>query len=213
MYINSQCVEQGFKTRTEPYGPTRKTLNCSLLRFFQPQKPFYGKKQGPVQTMVGPHDSENRDQTTSHDSLLPIESKQTNKQTKKKGKRKKTRTKQGWHHEATASSSSSFFFFFVFSICLPLSFNGSCRFNSELFFLLFGVLIGLAIVESSFCNLRPLDHTTISFYSSSHSHQLDLSVMVFADCCFSFFLSALFPTALSAFFSLSLCILLLPLHS
>ena len=60
-----------------------------------------------------------------------------------------------------------------------------------------------AIVESSFCNLIPLDHTAISFYSSSHSHQLDLSIMIFADCCFSIFLSTLFPIALSAFFSLS----------
>ena len=123
-------------------------------------------------------------------------------------------TKYGWCREATASSSSSsFFLFFFFSVRLPLSFNSSREFSSQLFFLLFWVLTGLAIVESSFCNLRPLDHTTISFYSSSHSHQLDLSIMVFADCCFSFFLSALFPTALSAFFSLSLCILLLPLHS
>ena len=72
------------------------------------------------------------------------------------------------------------------------------------FFLLFWVLTSLAIVESSFCNLRPLDHTTISFYSSSHSHQLDLSIMVFADCCFSIFLSALFPIALSTFFPPSL---------
>ena len=64
----------------------------------------------------------------------------------------------------------------------------------------FWVLTGLAIVESSLCNLRPLDHSTISFYSSSHSHQLDLSIMVYADCCFCVFLSALFPMALSAFF-------------
>ena len=32
------------------------------------------KKQGPVQTAVGPHGSENRDQTASHGSLLPFES-------------------------------------------------------------------------------------------------------------------------------------------
>ena len=31
------------------------------------------KKQGPVLTAVGPHGSENRDQTGSHGSLLPIE--------------------------------------------------------------------------------------------------------------------------------------------
>ena len=32
-----------------------------------------GKKQGPVRTAVGPHGSENRDQTASHGSLLPFE--------------------------------------------------------------------------------------------------------------------------------------------
>ena len=80
------------------------------------------------------------------------------------------------------------------------------------FLLLFWVLIGLAIVESSFCNLRPLDHTTISFYFSSHSHQLDLSIMVFVDCCLAFFFLHFFRL-LFLHFSLSLCILLLPLHS
>ena len=34
-----------------------------------------GKKQGPVRIAVGPHGSQNRDQTTSHGSLLPFESK------------------------------------------------------------------------------------------------------------------------------------------
>ena len=32
-----------------------------------------GKKQGLVRTAVGPHGSENHDQTASHNSLLPFE--------------------------------------------------------------------------------------------------------------------------------------------
>ena len=31
------------------------------------------KKKGPVRTAVGPHGSENRDQTASHGSLLPFQ--------------------------------------------------------------------------------------------------------------------------------------------
>ena len=53
------------------------------------------KKQGTFQTTVQPHGSENRDQTTSHDSLLPIESKQTNKQTKKKGEKEEDKDEVG----------------------------------------------------------------------------------------------------------------------
>ena len=34
-----------------------------------------GKKQGPVRIAVGPHGSQNRDQTASHGSLFPFESK------------------------------------------------------------------------------------------------------------------------------------------
>ena len=34
-----------------------------------------GKKQGPVRIAVGPHGSQNRDQTAFHGSLLPFESK------------------------------------------------------------------------------------------------------------------------------------------
>ena len=33
-----------------------------------------GKKQGPVQTAIGSHGSENRNKTASHGSLLPIKS-------------------------------------------------------------------------------------------------------------------------------------------
>ena len=36
--------DQGFETRTEPYGPIEKTSNRLFLRFFKPQEPFYGKK-------------------------------------------------------------------------------------------------------------------------------------------------------------------------
>ena len=56
------------------------------------------KKQGPMQTAVGPHGSENRNQTASHGSLLPIESEPQKKKKKKnteKEKRKKMMTKQG----------------------------------------------------------------------------------------------------------------------
>jgi len=41
-----------------------------------------GKKQGLVRTVVGPHGFENRDQTTSHSSLLPFESKPFKKKKK-----------------------------------------------------------------------------------------------------------------------------------
>ena len=45
-----------------------------LCGSFGLKNPFMGKKQGPVRTVVEPHNSENRDQTTSHGSLLPFES-------------------------------------------------------------------------------------------------------------------------------------------
>ena len=37
---------QGFQTRTGPYGPTEKPANLSVLRFFKLQEPSYGKKTG-----------------------------------------------------------------------------------------------------------------------------------------------------------------------
>ena len=43
-----------------------------------------GKKQGPVQTAVGSHGSENRNKTASHGSLLPIESEPKNNNNNKK---------------------------------------------------------------------------------------------------------------------------------
>ena len=52
------------------------------------------KKQGTIRTAVQPHGSENRDQTASHDSLLPFESeplkKQKQKQKQKNEKQKRT---------------------------------------------------------------------------------------------------------------------------
>ena len=58
-----------------------------------------GKKQGPVQTAVGSHGSENRNKTASHGSLLPIESEPKKKKiiikNIEKEKRKKATTKQG----------------------------------------------------------------------------------------------------------------------
>ena len=41
------------------------------------------KKQGLVRTEVGPHGSENHDQTASHDCLLPIESEPKKKKSRK----------------------------------------------------------------------------------------------------------------------------------
>ena len=49
------------------------------------------KKQGPVQTAVGPHSSENHDQTASHNFLLPFESKPYKNKKIKKIKNKKHR--------------------------------------------------------------------------------------------------------------------------
>ena len=43
-----------------------------------------GKKQGLVRTAVGPHGSENHDQTASHGSLLPFEFEPLKKKKKKK---------------------------------------------------------------------------------------------------------------------------------
>ena len=47
-----------------------------------------GKKQGPVQTAVGSHGSENRNKTASHGSLLPIESEPKKKNNNNKKHRK-----------------------------------------------------------------------------------------------------------------------------
>ena len=38
--------QQGFETRTGPYGPTGKTSNRSCLRFVKPQEPLHGKIAG-----------------------------------------------------------------------------------------------------------------------------------------------------------------------
>ena len=57
-----------------------------------------GKKQGPVQTAIGSHGSENRNKTASHGSLLSIEFEPKKKKIIKnieKEKRKKTTMKQG----------------------------------------------------------------------------------------------------------------------
>ena len=50
---------------------SRTTHFCSS---FSIKNRFIGKKQRPVRTAVGPHSSENRDQTAFHGSLLPFES-------------------------------------------------------------------------------------------------------------------------------------------
>ena len=42
-----------------------------------------------MRTMVGPHGSENRDQTASHGSLLPFESEPKTKQNKKQKQKNK----------------------------------------------------------------------------------------------------------------------------
>ena len=66
--------DQGFETRTGSYGPTGKISNGSFCGFFSFKNRSMCKKQGPMRTAVRPHDSENRDQTASHGSLLPFES-------------------------------------------------------------------------------------------------------------------------------------------
>ena len=144
-------------------------------------------------------------------SLLNLNQKKKKKPENEK--RKKTRMKQGWHHEASASSSSSsFFFFFVFSVRLPLSFNGSRGFSSELFFSSF-----LGTYRLSHCwifilqpqTLRSYHHFFLFFFSLSLAQSLyhgfrrllilHFSLCIFFDCSFCIFF-------------LSLCILLLPLH-
>ena len=52
------------------------------------------KKQGPMQTAVGPHGSENRNQTASHGSLLPIES-EPKKKKNRKGEKEEDNDKVG----------------------------------------------------------------------------------------------------------------------
>ena len=60
---------QGFETRTGPYGPTGKTVNLSQSQFFKLKNRSMPKKQGAVRTTVQLHGSENRDQTASHGPL------------------------------------------------------------------------------------------------------------------------------------------------
>ena len=82
-YDSSNCCIRHYKPMTN------KVLKLGSDRTFRLKKPrtvhfcssfslknrSMGKKQGPVRTAVGPHDSENHDQTASHGSLLPFESK------------------------------------------------------------------------------------------------------------------------------------------
>ena len=55
------CTVRLGKSQTAHFGGSFSLKNRSI-----------GKKQGPVRTAVGPHDFENRDQTASHGSLLPL---------------------------------------------------------------------------------------------------------------------------------------------
>ena len=60
-------------------GPDRtiRSENPQTVHFygsFSIKNRSMGKKQEPVRTVVEPSDSENRDQTASHGSLLPFES-------------------------------------------------------------------------------------------------------------------------------------------
>ena len=83
-----------------------KVFKPGLDRTVRPKKPWtvhfcgsfsiknrsMSKKQGPVLTAVGPHGSENRDQTGSHGSLLPIEFEPKKKtQKRRKGRRRRWR--------------------------------------------------------------------------------------------------------------------------
>ena len=49
-----------------------------------------GKKQGPVQTAIGSHGSENRNKTASHGSLLSIEFEPKKKNNNKKHRKGET---------------------------------------------------------------------------------------------------------------------------
>ena len=69
--ITDVCTvkNQGFETRTGPYGPTGKTMNLSSSQFFKLKNRSMSKKQETVRTAVQSHGSENRDRTASHGSL------------------------------------------------------------------------------------------------------------------------------------------------
>ena len=45
-FLLLNVCNQGFETRTRPYGPTGKTSNRSCLRFVKPQEPLHGKIAG-----------------------------------------------------------------------------------------------------------------------------------------------------------------------
>ena len=72
MFFDYKCkVLKPGPDRTVRPGKPQTTHFCDS---FSLKNRSMGKKQGPVWTAVGPHGSENRDQTASHGSLLPFES-------------------------------------------------------------------------------------------------------------------------------------------
>ena len=106
MGIHCMCLIHA--TKVFKPGPDRtvrpeKPRTVHFCGSFSIKNRSMSKKQGPVLTAVGPHGSENRDQTGSHGSLLPIEfePKKKEKKNTEKEKKKKTTMMKGWRHEAT----------------------------------------------------------------------------------------------------------------
>ena len=93
-----------FETLTGPYDPTGKTRTTYFCGSFSLKNRSMGKKQGSVRTAVKPHSSKNRDQTASHDSLLPFESELKKKKKTHTHTHKNTKTSFKFCFQSTSCS-------------------------------------------------------------------------------------------------------------